>query len=204
MEVHLGYDGWVEITYWADPAQVFARFQPDERGRWDVHELYLCSKNNQAIPPEFIRRLPTHTFALIADRHRDALRTRAEQPGPDVRRLIGYFASTFGPGVRHWVAESWRAQIKNSGVKQAPMQKPNIPLGINGSGPRTPLRKPDRLDDIVLGEFAEAYRQVVAEGKWPAPTFAKEAQVEPKTVHKWVALARQRGFLLPGRQGSVG
>jgi hypothetical protein len=203
MEVHFGYGGWVEITDWAMPAQVFARFEPDERGRWDVHELYLCSKTGDAIPPEFVRRLPTHLFALIADTERERLRMRARHPGPDLKRLIRYYKSAFGTQARHWVADSWRAQIKGSGVPQARLLPPTQPDG-RASGERPPLRKPERLDDEFLAEFAEAYRHVVAEGKWPAPTFAAEAQVTAKTVHKWVAKARERGYLPPGKQGNVG
>jgi hypothetical protein len=71
--------------------------------------------------------------------------------------------------------------------------------------PRTPLSRPDGSNpDGFYRQVAEAYRDVVQTTPKVAKVLAKEANVPPGTVHRWVLEARRRGFLPPARQGRAG
>lgn len=69
----------------------------------------------------------------------------------------------------------------------------------------TLVRPPDgRITDEFLENLAGMYRWAVESGRAPAPLIAESAQVPTRTVHRWVSVARQRGFLPPAVQGRAG
>jgi hypothetical protein len=51
---------------------------------------------------------------------------------------------------------------------------------------------------------AEAYNETLAKTSAPAPVLVAEADVPVPTVRRWIAEARRRGLLPPGRQGRAG
>ncbi len=66
-------------------------------------------------------------------------------------------------------------------------------------GPRKPGR---RLDDEVLIEVADVYRQALAHGLAPNVEIARTFGISYSTATKRTALARQRGFLPPVNEGT--
>lgn len=67
---------------------------------------------------------------------------------------------------------------------------------------RPALTRPDKSgDDVFYKQVAEAYAEVMARTRAVAPTLAEEANVPVRTVHRWVAEARRRGFLPPTSRG---
>jgi hypothetical protein len=60
-----------------------------------------------------------------------------------------------------------------------------------------------RLDDAFFATVAEAYRQAAAKGLNPRQTLAQDSGAAADTVARWIAKARQRGFLAPGQPGKV-
>lgn len=73
------------------------------------------------------------------------------------------------------------------------------------TGSFTPVTDPEgRITDEFLENLAAMYRWAVASGKAPAPVIAESAGVPASRVHRWVAQARQRGFLPPAIKGKAG
>lgn len=69
----------------------------------------------------------------------------------------------------------------------------------------TLIRPPDgRISNEFLENLAEMYRWAVESGKAPAPAIANTANAPVRTVHRWVAEARKRGFLPPAIRGKAG
>ncbi len=71
---------------------------------------------------------------------------------------------------------------------------------------RISLAKPPdgRLSDDFLRDLASLYLAAVEAKKAPAPVIAEAVNVPVRTVHRWVAEARRRGFLPPARKGRAG
>ena len=71
--------------------------------------------------------------------------------------------------------------------------------------PRTPLERPPRnqLDDEFYGKVALAYRKAVAGGHPPLDTLAADSGIPRGTISRWVATARERGFLPKTTKGKV-
>lgn len=67
------------------------------------------------------------------------------------------------------------------------------------------VHDPDgKITDEFLRNLAAMYRWAVAAGKAPGPAIAESAGVPVSRVHRWVAQARQRGFLAPAIKGKAG
>lgn len=81
--------------------------------------------------------------------------------------------------------------------------------GVNVTAPaaehpeQESLGRPDGTD-AWYQRFAERYRAAVAVTRSPAVLLATEAGAPVSAVHRWVAEARRRGHLPPGRRGSAG
>jgi hypothetical protein len=71
--------------------------------------------------------------------------------------------------------------------------------------PRIPLKPPAgrRLDDSFYREVAFAYRDAVRRGLNPAKTIAADTHKPASTVNRWIAKARELGYLPPTEQGRV-
>ncbi|MGO9292504.1 MAG: hypothetical protein ACLP52_01240 [Streptosporangiaceae bacterium] len=81
------------------------------------------------------------------------------------------------------------------------------PLPVHGTipSPRT-LRKPPggRLTGEFLRDMAGLYLSAIADNKAPAPVIAEATGVPVRTVHRWVAEARNRDILPPATKGRAG
>lgn len=71
--------------------------------------------------------------------------------------------------------------------------------------PRPKLERPPRgkLDDDFYREVALAYRWALAAGRSPLDTLVADSGVPRGTIARWVAAARDRGFLPPTTPGRV-
>jgi hypothetical protein len=70
---------------------------------------------------------------------------------------------------------------------------------------RPRLKRPEgrRLDDGFYQEVAAAYRGAVANGLPPSKTLAEDSDTPAGTVNRWIAAARERGYLPRGEPGRV-
>lgn len=70
---------------------------------------------------------------------------------------------------------------------------------------RMSLTRPNGTDpDGFARRVAEAYNNAILTTSKPARLLAEEAGVPVPTVHRWIAEARRRGHLSPGRKGVAG
>ena len=60
------------------------------------------------------------------------------------------------------------------------------------------------LTGEFLQDVADLYRWAVAHGKPPAPLIASTAEVPVSRVHRWVAVARERGVMSAAIRGKAG
>lgn len=192
--LNIGYGGWHRVD--ADDldglGHVYFRVQV-VNGALRLTELYLDGRG-VPLSPGAVRDLPLGVLETWAASDEDDAMARLAHPGPDLSRLAAHFATMFGKA-RHWVADSFRAQIEGSGVAQATMPRDDS-RGASEPPPLTLDPPPDgRLTDAYLTDVARAYDAAVLRRLPPAVTLAAMVNVSPKTVHSWVAKARDRGIM---------
>ena len=197
MQLSEGNGGWVLLHDVGIEGLVYLRLG-ERHGRLRVLELYVDT--TEGVEAKQLGALPMREIELL-EQGDPRFASRLNIPGPDLSRLASHFGTGFGRKVEHWVAQSMRAQITGSDVEQPSRGRDRQP---QKRPPRAPLSAPERIDSEFLQRVAQAYRYAVEDGLAPAPTLAAEASVTARAVHKWVATARQRGFLPPGQQGRVG
>ncbi|GGR80236.1 hypothetical protein GCM10010169_25490 [Micromonospora fulviviridis] len=215
MQISVGWGGWAQVIPdggQADevelPAVSYVRFAEVPSGHWRAVEVYLDGRGEQ-VRAEALRRYPL-TFietAVTTDPGMlETLQSWARHAGPDLTRLASHFDTAFWRDRdTHWVARSWRAQIKDSGEPQAPMGK------LRSPAPRTPeeMQLPEPSEGLTpefLGRVAAAYREAIhVDAKAPARVLSQvNPQVSYRTIHRWIYEARRRGVLPRGSQGRVG
>jgi hypothetical protein len=196
-----GHGGWVRFDGSDHPGPVYLRFKEDG-GRLRVTEIYMDGRGSTFRSADLRQLDLSRLEALAASQWDEVAKLRAKAPGPDLARLASHYSTTWGRKATHWVADSFRAQIKGSDVPQAPMgHERGLPKPIDAP----PLSAPEEgLTDDYLREVAVAYTAAVRRGERPAPTLAEQAGVSPRTVHAWIAKARDRGIMPRGAQGKVG
>ena len=197
-----GHAGWVRFDGSDWPGPICIRFT-ERDGRLVVAELYLDGRGTPIRSSDMRNLDLSRLEAMAASEWERQGKPYLNEPGPDLRRLASHYA-TWATNAEHWVKESFLAQIKDSGVPQARMGRDRR-LPPHLSEPRPPLRAPTHgLTDDFLREVATAYLAAVRHRSPPAVALSKEAGVDPRTVHSWVAKARRRGIMPPGSQGKVG
>lgn len=95
------------------------------------------------------------------------------------------------PKIREWI-ESGTDEETIKRARRAASKRPRL---------ERPARR--RLDDGFYQRVADAYRGAVAHGLPPSKTLAEESDTPPGTVNRWIAGARERGYLPPGESGRV-
>jgi hypothetical protein len=96
-----------------------------------------------------------------------------------------------------------RAQIPGSDVPQAPMgREPKAAAELVEPVPVEPPR--EGLTDAFLQSVAENYTWARATRQRPAPFIASQTNSSVRTVHSWIAKARDRGMLKPTTKGRAG
>lgn len=74
-----------------------------------------------------------------------------------------------------------------------------------GTGKLAALKAPARnLTDEFLAELADAYRELVAAKRNPAPAIADQTGAPVASVRRWIGVARKRGFLPQATKGRAG
>jgi hypothetical protein len=98
-------------------------------------------------------------------------------------------AANASPEIREWIGESRpdAAEARRRWSQRRRLQAP----------------KTRRLDDAFYQRVADAYRDAVIFGQPPAKTLAADSAVPQGTVNRWIAAARDRGYLAPATQGKV-
>jgi hypothetical protein len=219
MLLKYGYSGWIRVETDDLPGWLYVRLEKDDTGRWRTHELYV--DGHSTLTPGMLRRIPLGRIEALAVQGDGAgiLERSLSKPGPQLRTLAATYASYY-TGERHhcescggfvdprrgkslsWPEGSWWSELKGVNVP-APKDKSE---SQSEPAPVT-LTRPDdgRLTDEFLDRVVAAYAAVVRAGSTsPAKTLHHESGIPERTIHKWVYLARKRGRMPAGKQGTVG
>lgn len=200
-QIEYGNGGWVRATSNTFDGWLYLRLALDRR-RPLVRELYYDGRDGE-LGHKILRDLPlTNLIAFILDGEMAWLEKSIARPGANLALLASHFATDFGRGARHWVADSMRSQVTGSNVPSpSPGKEP--PTRSAASAP-APLQAPQQgLTDAFLRAVAANYAWALRRGLRPAPELARMTGHSPRTVHGWVAKARDRGIMPPApRKGS--
>lgn len=195
MRLRQGNGGWYRIDGGHGlPGRVYFRLQ-DVDGQPRMTELYVDGRN-EPITAGPLRKFPVAMLEQWAAGMPASDAKRATY-GPDLSRLAAHFSTGFGDKIRHWVADSIRAQNPKSGIPQVGMPKESH--RDDEEPPAVELSAPDDdgLTDDFLRQVARAYDAAVARRIPPGNALAEVAGVSPRTVHRWVYTARKRGLMPP-------
>lgn len=171
-------DGWVRLTDEDFPGPLFLRLEPDERGRYRVVDLIWRSLWRPLVAAD-LREL---NLAGIEE----WLQADAEwiERDPDDPDGPGSSDGRFDDELDRWSRDAWpwTADMVGPTARVERLQRPT-----NG------------LTDDFLRHVAAAHRQAVLDRLAPAPELARQVGdgATARTIHKWVAIARQRGLMPP-------
>jgi hypothetical protein len=200
MKLAQGNGGWYRVTGVGFPGPVYFRIQDIGDGRRRMTELYIDGRG-APITAGALRGFPiqwlTHRAAEMTARA-----DRSGIAGPDISRLAAHFASmwTAGARARHWVRDSFEAQMPGSSVTQARMPKERLDEDDENYATVSIESPADgRLTDEFLRDVAAAYKLAINRREPPAKTIAAAAHVSDRTVHRWVYTARKRGLMEPAK-----
>lgn len=203
--IAIGNGGWICYRSSDLAERLFVRVAEAPDGRLEVGDLFIPFE----APPSArqFQRLSEHLTALAAMvNERDAaqsVRERLMIPGPDLRTAASYFATTTWE--HHWAAHMLHSQVAGSDVPKAPRRGlPRRPLPSEDPdlSLTAPTTKPH--PDEFYRQVAEVYAAAAARSERPAAWIAEVNEIPVNTVRRWVAEARRRRHLPPGRKGRAG
>lgn len=168
-------DGWVHLYGDGYPGSLYVRVEADERGRLRIHDLVMRGEWRYLVAQDFRE--------LHLERIEEWL-----QEGADL--ITGLASRAPVPGLSDF--------FEAFGERPEPKPGPRIPRL------QRPTERPLSAD--FLRHVAAAHRQAVSEGKAPAPELARQVGdgCTPRTIHKWVSLARERGIMPPAARRKAG
>lgn len=187
--------GWVQLVLPDSGVTVWVRFLPSERGALERTDLYVVATDApdsdvDPASPAVLRKVGAVLERLLIWAN-----------SPEVRDQI--LDLLHDPGTGDLAGVDVRSQLEG--------QDP----GRDEPGPRRQRRRIAERAQLVVPETRpypdEFYQQVASlytDLAWrsnsPAKDIADEYDVPVRTVHGWVAAARERGFLAQTTQGRVG
>ncbi|WP_433541150.1 hypothetical protein ACQP10_08475 [Streptosporangium sandarakinum] len=196
-EINFWPGGWVRAT--------------DETGITVVLH-YLPAGEGENLNPRLHTTLMTSAQPITARRWRDF-------PLADIEQFLTVMRLSTPEHFAEFMDPSEQAPLQLEDMacffEEVPSLKfggalPTMKLIDDEVDPHTPWEKVERpeggrITDEFLENLAVVYRRLVARGEdAPAVKIGKDANVPPTTVHRWIARARQRGFLPPAIKGKAG
>lgn len=206
-QLTVGNGGWCRWESSQLRVPVFVRMSDD--GRLGVADLFIPGVEG-LLDGDLLRQVPLGRVEAWARGEGEAIRARMGSPSPDLRCLVGYFATSFGTGAPdHWVKRSFLAQLPEPTEPRAPALPLTSALeaGEEPPGPAdavldVPEQRP--YGDDFYRQVAAAYLRLAGRTRSPAGLLADANKVPASTSHRWVKVARSRGFLPPGQPGKAG
>ncbi len=207
----LGNGGWVAVHGLPGLEKggcLYLRLAPDESGRMRMREVYVDGRG-AVLDLGFLQALPVAALEAEAQAAAARILAKLDAPGPDLSTLASYFATTKVPSKVNeadWVALSMWSQIPGQEVvKRVPRRRLLERVARREIAQRRLTTPPNgQLTEDFFRTLAAAYERAVAQGGNPAPVLAAEAGVSPRTVHRWVYMARKAGVMPPGTRGVAG
>lgn len=196
--------GWIRAKSTDEDTTVYLRVRESNRdgpSRLNVHTAVMTSE--RPISSHLWRYVPVEHVEQHANEKnfRRALKLEPDEfgGGPAMDDLESYFVDDSG--------EPWQPSLtlllRDAAAGHGTRAAKNGTQGADSAPPK--LSHPGRrITDDFLRELAVMYRWLVSQGQPPAPEIAKQVGAPVGTVHRWVAVARKREFLPPGRVGRAG
>lgn len=202
----VGNAGWIRAEGPELPGLLYVKLARDGSSRWRTSQIFL--EGDTPLTGEDLRRLPLAVLEARANGPELGPRLEAAmkegRPAPQLDVLASHFSTnSFGTNAKHWVADSFRAQLDPK--MPQPRKIHTHPAPAEDLADTPPLSAPNgaKLTDEFLRQVHRAYDAAVARGEWPAVALAEQTGVTPHAVRKWIYTARKRGIMPPGRQGTV-
>jgi hypothetical protein len=227
----IGPSGWVRFGAEEEGSpELFLRFRRGEDGRWRIHEVYLDA--GRPISAQSLRLIPYAQCEEWVNQHGEKLAERWDDRDPvgdNLAVLASYLGQSFpwnwNRSDRHrtnWVATAYLSRLPKEereargvgylmvpGRRKRKSSEPQPRLLVETDADRnyrlTAGSDTFPISDEFLLKVARAYRAAIERGQRnPNVTIGQDAHVAPRTAARWVAKARERGFLGPARKGAAG
>ena len=217
-----GNGGWVRYQTSRTPVVAYVRYV-DRDGQLVPVDLFMHGLNNTSLDTDVLRDITLGQIDAWVNTPGQAneIRYRMKYPGPDLRVAASVYATNLGsthdgePLRRHWLDDMYWSQVPDSGVPK-PRAKPvkrldDVPdevlaeerdAAFSLAKLNVPAAKP--FGDDFYRAVADAYSALSEWTRKPAAEIADRTGVDVVRVHKWIRVARQRGYLGAGRRGKVG
>jgi hypothetical protein len=190
--------GWIRARGTDEDTTVYLRVRDSGEGssRLNVHFAAMVSE----------KPISVHTWRFVPFEH---IEQHANQK--NYRRALELDPDEFGGGPALDDLDSYF--VDDNGEAWQPAHTDRMWDGATAHGPSprrkvtepAPLEHPGRrISEEFLRNLAAMYLWLVSSGQSPAPEIAKQTGAPVGTVHRWIANARQREFLPPGRVGRAG
>jgi hypothetical protein len=172
-----------------DEQALYVQLTPVGEGasiRFETHVALLAS--GEPISAWSWRSLPLSGIERIAPTFADVLTRPADRDPFSLSDVDAYFSTGVKLPVIYTPSAGPESRVTaRTGDEPEPLQHPGGPI-----------------TDDFLRRLAETYRWLTNASRAPAPVIAEQTGAPVGTVHRWIADARRRGFLPPGRKGKAG
>ena len=205
----IGNGGWAEVEDLPllGGRRLYVKFEPDSEGRMTVVDLYVDG-GGRSLSAALLRRLPVeliegHANSFLAV---GAIQAGMASPASPMAVLASHYATT-AVGDHDWVSRARLSQVPESSEPVVPVQPPRgAPFLADELPAQPPLFAPagGALSIEFLQQVKAVYEWALTNGHAPAKVMAEQTDVSERTAQGWVAKARRRGVMLPGRQGKKG
>lgn len=181
----VGAGGWVK--FWSDalPADVYVRYhQNDGAGRLVAVDLYVAAHTPDAsvLNSDLLRRIPFGRIDQLVQlpEQSEPLRSEIKSRGPRLYEEV----------VAHFPGRKTKRAVQKASAGHT-LERLKVPSG-----------RP--FGDDFYRAVADQYRTALRFSSAPANVIAERNRVEVSQVHRWIKVARQKGFLAKGQQGKAG
>jgi hypothetical protein len=191
--------GWIRAKGADEDTTVYLRVRETDEGvpsRLNVHFAAMASE----------KPISAHVWRFVPFEH---IEQHANEK--NYRRALELDPDEFGGGPAQDDLDSYFVDDNGEAWQPAHTVKMREGVAAHGPSPRrkttepTPLEHPGRrISEEFLRNLAAMYLWLVGQGQPPAPEIAKQTGAPVGTVRRWIANARQREFLPPGRPGRAG
>ncbi len=220
-----GEGGWVEIhgeEMEGLPGRVYVRFTRTESGDLRLTELYIDG-DGQPIEAGALRAFPLgRAEQAIRAFSPETLEHSIGRAGPDLSTLASYADGASLPrkcgtdaywngrpideAKLDWVMLSFLAQLGAEVNGRAVLRPAHRRRPRASDAQELTLHDPvDGLTDAFLADLARAYSAALSRGPHVAKAIAEIPTIHAsvRTVHSWIAQARDRGFIPPANRKKV-
>jgi hypothetical protein len=212
----VGNAGWLRVDL--GECVAYLRLTPGSRGRWVARELVIDASEGDPLTTAMLSTVPlasieafvntdVPTREYLAASFQNVSAVGGPATGSNIAVLASHFATLLGTRINpasNWAAAAQASLLHGAQRVRKQQPPPSVPRDTSYR-----LKPPSGgLTDEFLTTVARAYAAAVARGEPPNRTLHVDAGFdptrEPRTVERWVYLARKRGIMPPARKGSRG